>query len=427
MPMTKLTLAEQAGHPETPPGRLLELARQYPEAVLANPARELLSLESPAVWVEIWRTARLALVRRALAASYSRAEPALLRHWKCDCVERVLWLYERRNPEDPLPRQMLKTTRAYLRGECSEADIEALTDREIDYWQAADNAGLGASPSRRQERPEEWSDRNARAAAAYAARAAIQAATNSIDGNRSYDEDECPADASEDAARAAEYHAISLGLDGEGAYLAESEWQAAHFAALLRGEDGVSGYPVARDGEALPVYSNGGDWLIAWHPPAAAPEGTAHGASAFCKTADDRVVLISNDGERWGWPGGRPEAGESWEQTLRREVLEEACAVVGAARLLGFCRAVCLTGPERGLVLVRSLWSAEVELMPWEPRFEIAHRRVIPAAELRASLWMEPGFEPIYRRALLEAGFLSAPPGRASWRNAGGPGSAFKT
>src|SRR5262249_5504324 len=110
------------------------------------------------------------------------------------------------------------------------------------------------------------------------------------------------------------------------------------------------GYPVARDGEPFAVRSNGGDWLIAWHPPTVVPEGVAHGANAFCVTADARVVLISADGERWGWPGGRPEGNESWEQTLRREVLEEACAAVIDPRLLGFCRAVCLTGPESGLV-----------------------------------------------------------------------------
>jgi ADP-ribose pyrophosphatase YjhB (NUDIX family) len=163
------------------------------------------------------------------------------------------------------------------------------------------------------------------------------------------------------------------------------------------------GRPVARDSEEFAVRSNEGDWLIAWHPPSAVPDGTAHGANAFCVTADDRVVLISNDGERWGWPGGRPEGDETWEQTLRREVLEETCATVVGGRLLGFCRAVCLTGPEQGLVLVRSVWLAEVELMPWEPRFEIAHRHVVPAAEILAHLWMEEGFEPIYYRALVEA------------------------
>ena len=160
---------------------------------------------------------------------------------------------------------------------------------------------------------------------------------------------------------------------------------------------------VARDGEDFPIRSNGGNWLIAWHSPIAVPVGKVRGANAFCVTNDNGVVLISRDGERWGWPGGRPEGNESWEQTLRREILEETCSIVGDARLLGFCRGVCLTGPEEGLVLVRSIWRAEVELMSWEPRFEIAQRRVVPAAELMSHFSMEEGFEPIYHRALVEA------------------------
>jgi ADP-ribose pyrophosphatase YjhB (NUDIX family) len=163
---------------------------------------------------------------------------------------------------------------------------------------------------------------------------------------------------------------------------------------------------VARDGEEFAIRSNGGDWLTAWHSPIAIPVGKAHGANAFCVTADGGVVLISNDGERWGWPGGRPEGDESWEQTLRREILEETCAIVTDARLLGFCRGVCLTGPEEGLVLVRSIWRAEVELRPWEPRFEIARRRVVPANELLSHLWMEDGMEAIFHRALTEAGLM---------------------
>lgn len=162
----------------------------------------------------------------------------------------------------------------------------------------------------------------------------------------------------------------------------------------------------ARDGEEFAVQSNGGDWVSSWHSPITAPAGTPHGANAFCITADDQVVLISNDGERWGWPGGRPEGNETWEQTLRRELLEEICAIVHGARLLGFCRGACLTGPEKGRVLVRSVRRAEVELLPWEPRFEIAHRQAVPAADLVSHLWMEEGFEPIYHRTLTEAGLI---------------------
>ena len=88
----------------------------------------------------------------------------------------------------------------------------------------------------------------------------------------------------------------------------------------------------------------------------------------------------------------------------RREILEETCSLVSEARLLGFCRSVCLSGPEKDRVLVRSIWRAEVQLLPGKPSFEIADRRVVPVHELLSQLWMEDGFESIYHRALTEAG-----------------------
>jgi hypothetical protein len=88
----------------------------------------------------------------------------------------------------------------------------------------------------------------------------------------------------------------------------------------------------AEDREEFAVRSNGGDWIVSWYSPAPVPVGTGHGAAGICLTAGAGLVLISSDGERWGLPGGRPEDKESWEQTLRREVLEEACANVIEAR-----------------------------------------------------------------------------------------------
>lgn len=161
---------------------------------------------------------------------------------------------------------------------------------------------------------------------------------------------------------------------------------------------------IAADFEELSVPANGDDWTMAWHPPGDAPSGRPHGANAFCVTADGEVVLISTDGSRWGWPGGRPEPGESWEDTLRREMLEEACATVTEARLLGFVQSRCLAGHEKGLVLVRSIWLARVSLLAWQPEYEIPFRRTVPAHDLATRLWMEDGAEPIYSRAAREAG-----------------------
>jgi ADP-ribose pyrophosphatase YjhB (NUDIX family) len=160
---------------------------------------------------------------------------------------------------------------------------------------------------------------------------------------------------------------------------------------------------IASDFEEMPVPANGGDWRMAWHPPGNIPAGQPHGANAYCVTARGNVVLVSTDGSRWGWPGGRPERGESWEDTLRRELSEEACATVTRARLLGFVRSKCLSGHEEGLILVRSIWRAEVALRPWQPEHEIPFRRMVPARDLAKHLWIEDGTGPIYARAAREA------------------------
>src|SRR6266571_7662357 len=160
---------------------------------------------------------------------------------------------------------------------------------------------------------------------------------------------------------------------------------------------------IARDGRDLTVSSNGADWRVGWYPPPDPPPGTPHGAAAVCLSGN-RIVLVSSEGQQWGLPGGRPEQGERWADTLRREIAEEACAQVASARLLGFTRGMCVRGPEEGLVLVRSMWRAEVRLQRWEPRFEITHRRLAPAHEaLRSVTIAEPGVAPIYRRMFLEA------------------------
>jgi ADP-ribose pyrophosphatase YjhB (NUDIX family) len=166
----------------------------------------------------------------------------------------------------------------------------------------------------------------------------------------------------------------------------------------------VADGPVAADGILIPIRSGGQQWLVSWHPPPEPPDGTPHGAEGVCVTADGDVVVISPDGTIWDLPAGRPEPGESWEQTLRREMDEEACATVTGARLLGFTRGQCLTAPERGMVLVWSVWRAEVELRRWEARFEIADRRVVPPAAVQEALSLgSHPFAAIIRREFAEA------------------------
>src|SRR5688572_3882820 len=70
----------------------------------------------------------------------------------------------------------------------------------------------------------------------------------------------------------------------------------------------------ALDGEEIPHRDQGHDWIVSWHPPPDALPGTPHGATGICVTLDGEVVVISQDGEHWDLPGGRPEGQESLEE-----------------------------------------------------------------------------------------------------------------
>ncbi|MCU0494648.1 MAG: NUDIX hydrolase [Chloroflexaceae bacterium] len=151
-------------------------------------------------------------------------------------------------------------------------------------------------------------------------------------------------------------------------------------------------------------FEDAGDtWQLSWHGPASPPEGIQNGSSGVCVTAQGEIVIITEDGEKWDVPGGRPEGDEDWEQTLRREMVEEACVAVTSARLLGFARGECLAGREQGKVIVRSFWRAEVVLLDWKPEFEIVQRRLVSPAEALNTVYM--GYRKLYHVILQAAGF----------------------
>jgi ADP-ribose pyrophosphatase YjhB (NUDIX family) len=163
------------------------------------------------------------------------------------------------------------------------------------------------------------------------------------------------------------------------------------------------------NGREFRASIGGQDWRVRWYPPPDPPPGTPHGAEAVCVTGG-QIVLVSRDGQLWGLPAGRPEGDEDWADMLRREVREEACAEVTSSTLLGFSRGVCVRGPQEGLALVRSHWRAEVRVQRRQPRFEMTHRRLVPADEALRSLTIPEGLRSLYRRMFAEAAICAVGP-----------------
>ena len=165
---------------------------------------------------------------------------------------------------------------------------------------------------------------------------------------------------------------------------------------------------IARNQEEFGFHSEGQDWIASWHPSTLPPpEGQGHGSAAICITSENNIILVSSDGQHWDLPGGRPEGNEDWRMTMKREVLEEACATVEEASLLGFSKGVCVKGPEEGLVLIRSLWRANVSIQDWKPQYEIGFRLLVPSEKALEKLLstesFPDGLKPIYRRWFYEA------------------------
>ena len=152
------------------------------------------------------------------------------------------------------------------------------------------------------------------------------------------------------------------------------------------------------DGSEIEVFSGGNRWMLSWHPSTTPPDGKPDGSAGICVVASGETVVVSSDANSWIIPGGRPEADEDWEQTLRREVREEACAAVSDARLLGFTRGVCIEGPAKGPARVRSMWLVQVTLDEWRPHHEIRHRKLIPFDQFISVVLPEYGR--LWRRVL---------------------------
>jgi 8-oxo-dGTP diphosphatase len=115
------------------------------------------------------------------------------------------------------------------------------------------------------------------------------------------------------------------------------------------------------------------------------PKYTAILAAAAVVVRDGRLLLLEDRWGRWGLPSGFVEKGESAEETLRREVLEELgvqCDVV-APRSVD----IDWAGPE-GAVFVLMHFDAALSSDDFAPNEEVVrHAWVAPDEVGRYNVW----------------------------------------
>jgi ADP-ribose pyrophosphatase YjhB (NUDIX family) len=129
--------------------------------------------------------------------------------------------------------------------------------------------------------------------------------------------------------------------------------------------------------EMLPY--EGRQLRLAWLPSPFAPtRDQVTQVSGVCFTSSGKIVLVAGQQGKWALPGGHVEPGELLEQTLRREVLEEACASVRRAVYLGAQQVNDPDNPDGPRTYYQARFWARVELKRFRPQFERTQQTLVP-------------------------------------------------
>ena len=149
------------------------------------------------------------------------------------------------------------------------------------------------------------------------------------------------------------------------------------------------------------VVWQGLEILHTWEAGTALPAGLpVRQVGGVCLTQAGEVVLVSTDGHAWTLPGGRPEGAETPEQTLAREVLEEACAEVLTCTLLGWQR----VDDPREPPYLQLRYAARVRPNDFLPGHETLHRRLVSQQKVLSVLsWGHSPIAAELLRVALEA------------------------
>lgn len=99
--------------------------------------------------------------------------------------------------------------------------------------------------------------------------------------------------------------------------------------------------------------------------------------SAYIYNEKNQLLIVKN-GDNWTIPGGHPEPGETQEQTLERELMEEACVTLKDIIYLGAVEVV-----ENGETYYQLRYTAKVlEVLPFDTEWEVDEREFVRLEDL---------------------------------------------
>ena len=115
---------------------------------------------------------------------------------------------------------------------------------------------------------------------------------------------------------------------------------------------------------------------IKWHENFDIKDQRYTQVSAFIYNDKDELLIVKN--ETWTLPGGHPEEGETKEETLRREVMEETCSTIKDLHYIGAVEVI-----EDDETYYQLRYTARLDqLLEYKPEFEVSERKLVSLEDL---------------------------------------------
>lgn len=100
--------------------------------------------------------------------------------------------------------------------------------------------------------------------------------------------------------------------------------------------------------------------------------------SGYIFNSKGQLLIVKNN-DTWTIPGGHPEIGETQIDTLRRELMEEACVTIKKIKYLGAVKVI-----ENGDIYYQVRYTALVDTeLPFKQEWEISERKFVDLSNLQ--------------------------------------------